>query len=124
MLPHEAGDARAPDLDAMIGRQAVGHLLVREVAPRDGSVHGRTGRVRLQHLATGRAPRGEQRMPRLAAATCSREARVLQGLGSGECLHPLGNRMSVTAEEARDSPEATTPERAGCARGLAAPVFC
>ena len=123
MRPHEALEARAPDRDALLGSQAVGHLLGRELGPRAGSVQGRTGRVLLSHLETGRVHLGEQRMTRRAAATCSPEARWRQDRGSGEVLPPWGQRRPITGEEARASTEATTPERAGCDRGLSAPVF-
>ena len=79
MLPQEALDHRDTDLDAMIGGQAVGNLLVREVGPLDGRVHGRTGRVILQHLEKGRVQRGDPLMTRLAAATFATDARLLAG---------------------------------------------
>src|SRR4051794_12351673 len=105
MLPQEALDDRDTDLDAMIGSQAVGNLLVREVGPLDGSVHGRTSRVLLQHLEKGRVQLWDQLMTRFAAAPGSTDARLLQGLGLCEFPHPLSNRMPVTAEDARDITE-------------------
>ena len=62
-------------------------------------------------------------MTRLAATAFSTDARLLQGFRISEFLHPLGNGMPVTAEDARDITEATTPELAGFDRGVPAPVF-
>ena len=110
-------------VEAVLG-EAIGALLVREVRPLDLGLHRRTRGVILQDVATGRFQTREHGQARLASAACAPHACLLKGVGSGQFLHALSDRRSVTPEDTGDRPEASTAELLCFNRSVTAAVLC